>query len=73
MLFDAQTEGEILDHVLLQQAVDQLSDRHRAVIGLVMGKYTRREIALLLGIPRTTATNIYREALNILQQAMFAQ
>ena len=71
-MFDSFVEGEILDRVQLQRAIDQLSDRHKAVIGLVMSKYTRRETAILLGIPRSTIANIYHEGLELLRQEMIA-
>jgi DNA-directed RNA polymerase specialized sigma24 family protein len=69
-MFDTDFEECIVDSIVLHSAVSSLSDRYRAAVGLKTAGFGQAEIATILGIGRTSARNIYYDALSILRDKL---
>ena len=68
---DASASGSQLDAILVRKAVAQLSDEHRAVVGLVLVEgQSYQEAAEVLGVPVGTVTSRLARARDVLQELL---
>ena len=63
-------EDGALFNIILQDLIDQLPAKNRAVLGLLTASYTQQEAANLLGISRTSVGNIFRRTISILRDGL---
>lgn len=68
-IHEPQYENEILDSVLIEQALSCLKEKERQIIDMkILGDFTFKEIAKVLNLPMGTVTWRYQNAIKKLQK-----
>lgn len=61
-----ETEEGIFSRLLLNQIVDSLANKYKAIVSLRMAKYTQKEAGIILGVTRAGAGAMEKRAMQLM-------